>query len=164
MKHWHPATRLLVFLGVPLLLLAWFLPGADPAVISPVDRAVLEERAKLLIDPLSDATVPAADTLAATVERPLFSPSRRPPFEAPPVEIAPAQPPPPLPVPSLRGILMVRGAPLALLEGTSGSTVRVRQGDTIDGWTVRSITRGQVALEAETDRTVLSMFPKREER
>ena len=92
--------------------------------------------------------VPLA-SLSATRERPLFSPSRRPPETAappPPPRVAAAPPPPPVvavaetPPFTLLGTVLGAGGNFAVLLNTSTNEVRrVRQGGNEAGWTAQKV-------------------------
>jgi len=92
------------------------------------------------------------ERLTATVERPLFAPSRsRPPLEEP-VQVAAAPPPPPPPPPSfdLLGVVSDDGRAIALLRRiTDGTSFRVEAGDMIGGWRVASVEAKAVRLERQ---------------
>jgi hypothetical protein len=99
------------------------------------------------------------DQLPATRERPLFSPSRRPPPrpEAPRLEMAAAIPPPaPRQPPSvaLVGIVTDADGTWALVHaGGSEKITRARLGDQISGWKVSEIASRRLVLSSD-DRSV----------
>ena len=161
MKNWHPLTRLLVLVAVPLLIAAWLIPASNPTVITSVQRAEIPaSAAQEGLGPI--APVPALEALDSTVARPLFSPTRRLPAAPEPVPEmeppAPAEPGPP--TFSLRGIAMAAGGPIALIELAEGGSIRLRVGEEHDGWAVRAIDARTVTLEAGAERTVLAVFPR----
>ena len=93
-------------------------------------------------------------SLSATRDRPLFSPSRRPP--APAVAAAPVvlAPPPPAPAaperPSLTlvGTIIGEGDKIAIFYNpATRAVVRLRLGEADDGWVVRSIGARETVLE-----------------
>ena len=87
------------------------------------------------------------EQLSATRERPLFSPSRRPP--APPPQVAEAPPPPPAAPPTLTLFGIVGGpeGARAIVRTQAGSEVlRLRVGDTVQGWEVSDIARTELVL------------------
>jgi general secretion pathway protein N len=105
------------------------------------------------------------ETLHATRERPLFSPSRRPP--APPVVSAPvapvkvAAPPPPPAAPSLNLLGIVEGngeAYAVFINTTTHDIVRLKTGEGEDGWVLRSV-RGREAVVEKDDRTEVLELP-----
>jgi hypothetical protein len=93
------------------------------------------------------------EQLSATRERPLFSPSRRPPAPpdapAPPPQVAEAPPPPPAAPPTLTlfGIVAGPEGARAIVRTQAGSEVlRLRVGDTVQGWEVSDIARTELVL------------------
>ena len=161
MKSWHPLTRLLLLIAVPLLIAAWLIPTSNPTVITSVPRAdspaAVAQGGQGPIEP-----VPALETLDSTVQRPLFSPTRRAPA-APEPGVAVEEPAPSGPSPptfSLRGIARAASGPIALLELAEGGSIRLRVGEERDGWTVGTIDARTVTLEAGDERTVLAVFPR----
>lgn len=105
---------------------------ATPALANPVAALLLEQ-------------------LSATRERPLFSPARRLPAapepEPPPPVAAAPEPWAPVPVLVLFGIVADQdGARAIVRTGASSGILRLRVGDTIEGWTVADIGRRDVTL------------------
>ncbi len=105
--------------------------------------------------------------LKATRERPLFSPSRRPP--APPVVAAPVEapkaPPPPPPEPeqpalTLVGVVAGQGQGYAVFITTTGhDIVRLRTGEGRDGWILRSVSSREAVLEKNNRQAVVELPP-----
>lgn len=106
--------------------------------------------------------------LSATRERPLFSPSRRPP--APVVAAAPVAPPaapaimpgaPERPPMILVGTIVGENEKVAIFFNPATRAVtRVREGDQESGWLVRSV--GQRAIVVEKDNQIVTLdLPKR---
>ena len=108
------------------------------------------------------ATPPAAASVAAVssaypaiAEHPLFFPTRQP--WAPPVPKA-APPVPPAPVPAaahplkkyqLVGVMISEGARTALImPSDGGKTVFISEGQQLNGWTLREITREALHFES----------------
>lgn len=89
------------------------------------------------------------ERLSATVDRPLFSPSRRP-TPTPPVGQDPEPPrAPPTPPPSLvlSGVVMDgQGAHVVVLVGAERRILRAQIGDEINGWTVSEIEGRRLVL------------------
>jgi general secretion pathway protein N len=94
------------------------------------------------------------DTLHATRERPLFSPSRRPPMPAviaaPPPPVAP--PPPPPEEPSLNLVGTVAGGSTGdgyavFLDKTSHDIVSLKTGEGRDGWILQAVSNREAVLE-----------------
>lgn len=106
-----------------------------------------------LENPLASLDVAA---LGAIVERPLFTPSRRPPPMPEPV-IAPrlpvASPPaPPSPPPGyvLLGVIRDGDRAIALLRGREdGRNIRVEAGDVIGGWEISAVRPASVSLRGQ---------------
>ena len=105
--------------------------------------------------------------LRTTVERPLFSPSRRPPpppLAAPPV-IASALPPPrPVepkrpPFELLGTVIGERNKTAVFLDETTKDTFRIKVGEDHGGWTLRSVHGRQVDLEKDHRIATLSFKP-----
>ena len=117
---------------VALLLLSSLARAADPT-----------QDAEAVANPLQ---LQPLDQLSMTHERPLFSPTRRPPAKpVAPVAIR-SEPPPPAPPPSvvLLGIVSeddgdTRAAIRAGDKSAGNKVMRVRVGDAVAGWTVERI-------------------------
>ena len=95
--------------------------------------------------------VPELALLTETVDRPLFSPDRRPP--EPPAgaeqvpEAAVAASTSPAPTLTLSAVIIEPGSRLALLKAASSVTlVRKREGESLEGWTVTEIRPDGVTL------------------
>ncbi len=110
------------------------------------------------------------ETLAATRDRPLFSPTRRPP--PPPVEVAAPAPAPstepvlakptePEPPPfDLVGVVVGEVNSYVLLRNrTSNEVVRLRQGDAQDGWRVGQVSLRSAVLERDGRIEQLAIAP-----
>jgi general secretion pathway protein N len=104
-------------------------------------------------------------SLTATRERPLFTPTRRPPAPAvagpPPVE-APAPPPaagPDRPQLTLVGAISGETEGIAIfLDQTTRDIVRLRTGESHSGWTLRSV-KGREAALVKDQETVIFALP-----
>jgi len=103
-------------------------------------------------------------SLSATRDRPLFSPSRRPP--APAVAAAPVVEAPPTPRPAvaerptltLVGTIIGNGDKIAIFfDPNSRSTVRLRLGDSSAGWVLRSVESRDTILEKDHHSFTLSL-------
>ena len=91
--------------------------------------------------PLSRSTMPAKENFAVIVERPLFSPSRRPPA------VSAAAAPIPAPDFSLFGVVISAGEPFALVKpSTGGDPVRITEGESMSGWTVARIEADRILV------------------
>ncbi|MCP3445703.1 hypothetical protein [Bradyrhizobium sp. CCGUVB14] len=103
--------------------------------------------------------------LTGTQERPIFSASRRPPPRA--VAAAPADevhvPPPPKPVEAppplmLVGAVVGEGDAIAILVNrTDQKIVRLRQGETLDGWSLASVQPREVTFKQGDRSEVLAL-------
>jgi len=112
------------------------------------------------------------DKLRDTVRRPLFEKTRRP-VEPPPPQAA--APPPPLMVApkrvadpnalTLLGVLTSDGpgtGAIALMRrNQTGQSMRLQEGDTVDGWTVVRIEAARVLLKQGDTQIALELFRKR---
>ncbi len=99
------------------------------------------------------APVPPLATLTETVDRPLFSPERRPSLETPevvmaaPVASAREEPPPSL---VLTAVVLEPGRRLALFRrGVGDTALRALEGERVEGWTVQSVREDGVTLERD---------------
>jgi general secretion pathway protein N len=109
-------------------------------------------------------TVPLS-ALTATRERPLFTPSRRPAMQAAPAAIVnvPAPAPPPA-EPEQLGLRLLgtiagrEGGFAICLNLATNEVVRVRTGDSFEGWTLRAI-RGREAMFEKASRQAALALP-----
>lgn len=98
--------------------------------------------------PLPDTGVEAS-RFVATLERPLFVPSRRPP---PPPSVAAA--PPPVDTPPDVRVLGIYGrsgesaGPGGMIARVDGQVKRLRVGDSVGRWTLKEVRAGEVVLAA----------------
>ena len=107
--------------------------------------------------------------LSATRDRPLFTPSRRPP---PPTISAAPEPPPPTMVkpvipesPSFKLVGTIIGEDNRIgifMSETSKTTIRIREGEDDSGWTLRSIDPHSAVFEGY-GRMVTLVFPEAEQ-
>ena len=120
------------------------------------------ETMPLIANPLSDMK---REELNETIDRPLFSPTRRA-FVSPSrgVIIAPT-------TPSYRskkfsykllGVLISKGRSIALIRDLSdGRNIRVRLGDRVQGWSIGKVGRHQISLNKRGEKSmVLKLFPE----
>ncbi|MDI4235723.1 MULTISPECIES: hypothetical protein [unclassified Bradyrhizobium] len=132
-----PASILQVSMAVALCLCASLTRAAEPpasgdvAVSNPVELQPLPE-------------------LGATRDKPLFSPTRRPPPKpvAPVARQEPPPPPPPPPSVVVLGIVSENGDGRAAIRagGTGDKVTRVRTGDDVSGWKVERIEPRRLVL------------------
>jgi type II secretory pathway component PulC len=108
--------------------------------------------------PASPLAAYPLDRLSATRNRPLFTPSRRPPAPAPAPMVAAAPPPQP-PKLILFGIVMDSDEARAVVGvGTGEKTRRVRIGDDIGGWKVTQIEERQLVLSLDDRSATFTLF------
>ena len=102
-------------------------------------------------------------SLTATRDRPIFSPSRRPPVvvQAAPVKSEPP-PPPPAPGAPSRPLLTLLGAIASdtdsiaiFMDDTTKAIVRMKVGESHAGWMLRSVAKRQATLEMARQVAVL---------
>lgn len=132
---------------------AWLQLGSPVDVSGDAEMSATEAQPPIGQVALS---LPPIEEFQVVVERPLFSPDRRPPQPAPPepesaaeVEapaaeaIAPPEPPPPPPISfTLVGIVMFGDQRVALLQPLDGGkAVQLREGEEFAGWTAALIDR-----------------------
>lgn len=150
----------------------WFgAPANEADVIGPAERSSLAANQRptardFVADITShgiDAAVNPVSTmkrplLRDTLERPLFAMSRRQPVAPPPTIVEPPPPPPP-PDPgdlTLIGVMVGGDSAVALLRIKGrADTLSVRDGEIIDGWTIKRITpRGMDVTNADVAATI----------
>jgi general secretion pathway protein N len=171
MQRWHPATRLLV--GVAILALpylAWTSFAETPApavgaVAPPQDGDPPQPDHEPAEEPLIQR-LPPLERFAAIVERPLFSPTRRPEpvGTPPPADDGAADPVPVATGPDEPGIRFVgtvgQGGSMTavVIRADSGDALRLATGDTIEGWEVAEVTTSELVLRREERRLVLTIL------
>jgi hypothetical protein len=146
MKHLRLAATVLSLLYLPTVAL-----GADaPATTRASDS-------KALANPLAALSL---DKLSASVDRPLFSPSRRPPSPAPvrqDFQLPAVESPPPDLV--LSGVVMDgEGARVVVLVGAEKRVLRAQMGDEIDGWKVVQIDGRKLVLSLNGRFVTFTLF------
>jgi hypothetical protein len=108
--------------------------------------------------PVSPLIARPLEQLSATRNRPLFSPTRRPP--APPPIVA-AEPPAPTPPPevALLGIVMDGEEARAVIRtGPTAKVMRVRIGDEVGGWKVGQIESQRLVLVLDGRTATFAIF------
>ena len=94
----------------------------------------------------------------ATLERPLFSPSRRPPPPPPPPKVAPPPPPPdPLANIQLFGVFADAEGQGGIMARVEGKARRIHTGQNIGPWTLKSIQGRNVTLTQGDQERVLNL-------
>ncbi|UUX48627.1 hypothetical protein NUH88_14555 [Nisaea acidiphila] len=119
-------------------LLPWLPDGPD--VLRPVEVA---DAALEPLPPVERVTPRSA--YPETLARPLFRSTRRPEPAAPVAEAAPPAPPR-LVGYRLTGIVSTGARHMILLETPGGKSVQLYEGESVDGWTVETITTETVVL------------------
>ena len=110
------------------------------------------------------------ESLSATRERPIFSPSRRPPPVLAAAPLEPPKPPPPAPEaqrPALRLLGIVSGAIdgfAIFINETTQNIVRLKTGEGHEGWILRSVKAREAVLENNRRRAVLALPSPMEDR
>ncbi|HSA80700.1 MAG TPA: hypothetical protein VLE23_07735 [Geminicoccaceae bacterium] len=136
-------------------------PPAPPASQEALADAVAVEP----LPPQAVASPAALDLFSAVIERPVFSPTRRPAEEPPPPapERAPVVQNPRF---SLVGIIISEMGRfvLAMPEGGVGGVMRVGEGRSIDGWTVARVEPDRAVFrQGETENLMILEFFERSE-
>ncbi len=171
MRRWHPATRLLIggaIIALPYL--AWTSFAETPAptaggLAPPADEGAPLPDQEPADEPLI-RRLPPLERFAEMVERPLFSPTRRPEpvRDAPPSASGLDDPLPVAAGPGQPGIRFVgtvgqAGSMTAVvIRSESGDALRLGTGDTIDGWEVAEVRTSELVLRREEQRLVLTIL------
>ena len=164
---WFGLTAILIICGAmaarDLLVVTATAQDAPPTDVAPraAPPAKVAQDRTMSGNPLW--AVPLA-SLTETGERPLFSPSRRPPapvVAAPrvePVAIDPPPAPPTRPPLDLVGTITGPSQRIAVFTDTTTSgVVRLRTGDSLDGWVLRSVARREATLQRESETAILAL-------
>ncbi len=135
----------MILLGVALV--PWLFDPADYLAAGPGAQATVE-LAEAPMTPRFDP--PPIEQFAAIVERPIFTATRRTARRQPVAPSAPAS--------SgglflgryqVVGVVVAPGNRLVLLKRPGGAeTIRLKEGEEIDGWTLVNVTRDDVVLES----------------
>lgn len=152
-----PALRVIGHARLPAAVVVLLLSSAaQPGVV-----AIAQDRSAAA--PTNPVAAQSLEQLSAIVDRPLFSPSRRPP--APPPEPAPVaqapEPPPPPPPPNLVlfGVVMDGESARAVVRaGADKRMIRAQIGDEIDGWKVSQIEGRKVVLSLDGRFATFTLF------
>lgn len=145
-----------LFLAINIGLLCWVLS----LWVTPQGRLVeLNWQAPAPIKPDITSGSPLPQTqvdlgrFVATLERPLFVPTRRPPPPPPAASAPQAEPLPPMRLMAVFGNADSGG----LLAAIGGRIKRVKLGESISGWTVKSIQRTGVELSRGDETTTVAL-------
>jgi hypothetical protein len=170
---------LLIALCLSAPAFAYTTSGVNDATNSGVDNPGLDVTRHAMPPPEVTAKPPETPTVAAnplwaipltaltaTRNRPLFTPSRRPPaavVASAPVA-APRPPPPPAPVvpehPNLTLVGTIAGdneGVAVFIDTTSRDTVRLRTGEGHSGWILQSVDRGAATLQKGVQTETLAL-------
>lgn len=180
MRQWHPVSKTVVVVGVLALGLVALDSEQQPsqvAIAASPSRELPAVPARLLDIPdlpsIKDNkhALPPATSFSAMVQRPLFSPLRKPSEPVivaveyiPEEDIEPAAgseipEEPTEPAISLVGSLRRHGETLALIMRDDGEFVEaIRSGDEINGWRVVGISDTSLDLEAGGEHRRLEIF------
>ena len=103
------------------------------------------------------------NALTATRERPIFSPSRRPPAPTPPAPVVMASPPPPPTAPEeiplkLVGTIVGGDNSIAIcFNPSTRDVVRLKVGESFQGWFLRAVHGREAAFEKATLHVTLAL-------
>jgi hypothetical protein len=138
-----PAYRLSLLLVTGSALLCGL--AATAFMSPPASSARIEEAPRASASIALPAGAGPLEQYRETAARPLFSATRRPPAA---VETAPAPAPKPVSL-RLDGLVVTRDRKEAMItESGQGKRLRLREGDSVAGWTVRRIERDKVLLDS----------------
>jgi hypothetical protein len=148
--------------GAPSVPSLWDSPAAPPAATRPLPLPTAAPERVPSANPLW--AIPLA-TLSGTRERPIFSPSRRPP--PPAVASVPATKAPPLPPKpprverpqlSLVGTIAGNDQSFAIfVDQITKASLRLKIGEEYQGWKLHSVLGREVTLERDQQSAILSL-------
>lgn len=123
--------------------------GADASVPNPANST---PHPGSILAPPSRFTLPPPETFAEVAERPLFSSSRRPiAAEASSAVVQPLSA-------SLAGIVISPSASsIIVMHGDPPTLMRLKEGDDLDGWSIRSIEPNRVVLRRGAEEQQLKL-------
>jgi general secretion pathway protein N len=108
-------------------------------------------------------TIPI-ETLTATRERPIFSPSRRPPPSTEVAALPPPPPPPPAPsaptqppLTLIGTIVNASGGYGIFLDQATNTVMRLKTGEDHDGWILRTVSMRDAMLQKDRSTAVLTL-------
>ncbi len=147
-RRWRTLAAGVIFAAAAILIGVWA-AGEDAAGVQARRHTAV----------LPDLRLPAAPPLAAlseTLERPLFSPARRP-LPGPASAAAPSA----SPASALVAVALGPGRSAAILKLAAGGTAVLMQGDRIEGWTLAAVSSHSVTLQS-ADRSAELTLPNHE--
>jgi hypothetical protein len=144
--------------GLALALIAeWFLfaPSSNPRLPAPTAGLDIEVPSA----EGADFQLPAIEQFAETVERPLFSESRRPgPKDAPAGETAQTPPEAPSQL-KLSAVVLAPGHQIAVLKNNAtGKLQRVNKGEEWNGWMVKEVRHDSAVLNHQGEEQILKLI------
>jgi hypothetical protein len=145
---------------LPAIVFAFLLLSAA----EPVAVAIAQAQDQPAAAPSNPVAAQSLDQLSTILDRPLFSPSRRPPASppAPPPIVQAAEPPAPPPPPPnlvLFGVVMDGESARAVVRaGAEKKLVRAQIGDEIEGWKVSQIEGRKVVLSLDGRFATFTLF------
>lgn len=135
-------------------------PKAEPTIQAATTTAATNTPAAAPLDVAAQNPLArnSLEQLAATRDRPLFSPSRRPP--PPPIaRVEPPPPPPPPPQVALMGVVIDGEGVRALIRpGPMQPFVLVRVGGVVAGWHVTEIEDKRLVLALDDRKATFTLF------
>jgi len=146
------------------LLLATIFAFLLASAAEPGTVAIAQAQDRPTAAPSNPVAAQSLEQLSTILDRPLFSPSRRPPAPppAPPPIVQAAEPPAPPPPPPnlvLFGVVMDGESARAVVRsGADKKLVRAQIGDEIDGWKVSQIEGRKVVLSLDGRFATFTLF------
>ena len=154
------ARRVMRYALLPVAIFVFLLASAaEPGTV-----AIAQTQERSAAAPSNPVAAQSLEQLSTILDRPLFSPSRRPPAPppAPPPIVQAAEPPAPPPPPPnlvLFGVVMDgEGARAVVRAGADKKLVRAQIGDEIDGWKVSQIEGRKVVLSLDGRFATFTLF------
>ena len=150
-RYWLPTSFVVAYLALGWLIYQQLTGAPNPealARIQPDQVPALEE-----LPPELQFTMAAIEDFESVLERPLFSPSRRPAEEgaAPNVEQEFDY--------TLKGVLIDIEARIALLYHKGGAgTVRQAEGTMIDGWLLKEVEADFIVVERNGEEEIVELL------
>ena len=153
--------RVLIALSLVLLLALawlWFDTDGKPRNVHWQPPSPHKPDFAGMIPPLPQQDPADLNRFVATLERPLFSPSRRPPPPPPPPVVAPPPPPPdPLANIHLFGVFAEDEGTGGIIARIDGKPRRININGNIGAWTLKSIDKRDVTLVKGDETRVLTL-------
>ena len=129
-------------------------PPVAPEVRAATTEAVSDDEAA---DVIAVARFPSADLVDEIVARPLFSPSRRPAppqaSQAPAIDVVSDE----KPTLELIGTMLAGDSHIALFKHATDGLIRLKPGQSFEGWTIVDVENQRVSLENDDGLEVLTL-------